>query len=264
MIPHDTNTQLWVSDGEMWRGARWDVRGSDHECIIRWATRRSRPPSVASYPQLLWEIGKKPVIYYCLFCQTKYLPSIPQQLTITARSSRVHLRFCDLSRGTPALLLAPWLWEQRWKSFDTSTVPAMLCTTYIWKHLLFLVLLFKKFSLKVSQWFKMTHLWYQILNRPPVLFMFTQGQIFLNPSDSLTSIAHKGRMWTDFINLQPVVDLLSCLMLRYWEGQIWSCWSFCVGFGLWLRGREPSSDSCRGEEVKCYLQQHDVVLFVFL
>lgn len=80
--------------------------------------------------------------------------------------------------------------------------------------------------------------------RSPVISVFTQGQIILNLSDSWTSIAHKRRMRTDFINLRPD-DLLSCLMLRYWEGQIWSCWkcrSFCVGFGLWLRGREPSSD----------------------
>lgn len=57
------------------------------------------------------EIGKKPVIYYCLFCQTKYLPSIPQQLTITGRSSRVHL--CNPSSGTPALWLTLWL-RTRW------------------------------------------------------------------------------------------------------------------------------------------------------
>lgn len=47
-------------------------------------------PSVDSYLLCSSAAAQKPVIYYCLFCQTKYLPSIPQQLTITVRSSRVH------------------------------------------------------------------------------------------------------------------------------------------------------------------------------
>lgn len=40
---------------------------------------------------------QKPVIYYRCFCQTKYLPSIPQRLTITARSSRVRHSIRDSS-----------------------------------------------------------------------------------------------------------------------------------------------------------------------
>lgn len=57
-------------------------------------------PSVDSYLLCSSTAAQNPVIYYCLFCQTKYLPSIPQQLTITVRSSRVHCRIADLSSGT--------------------------------------------------------------------------------------------------------------------------------------------------------------------